>query len=601
MKPQDNSKNASEERVLVALEQGQVRVTGPEDGTEGAAVRPGAGVRVYINDQEIKNYGEVFPGDNVVLKVEEEIVPDRVEIKISADQLKATARSVPGIKKKYTVEDHPYTDDLLIEGIPHEESYSALCSDDVLEAIKGEGITYGIDMQAVEQMLEDKGSWYTVATGVPVKQGKNGWVEPLFEGGKKSVTYDNEENRVDYRKRYEIVQVKSGDVIAYIHPPQPGEPGKSVTGHEIQPDPVATAEVNCDSGTELSNDQKQVLAIRTGVPLYKKGRVHTFRVDNVYTHKGDVDIKSGNIDFRGHFKAHGAITEGMKVSADGDIEIGDNASGAEILAGGNIILKGNCIKCKVQAGWVNMLLQDIYSTLDKMTESVASALEASEEVAKALEARGKHTDQMEAAVVRSLLQSKYAELPEYAGSLMKTSKEAGRSLPENLVRSINDIAPHFTDFQYSQSLSRPILREILDKLERLKQGREQRLDKADITVPYAQNSILTCTGNIMITGAGVYNSHMSCGGEVRVARLFRGGTIKAGGDVFIGEAGSPRASSDQGQIQVPYKNRVYLGSVYENIRIKFGTTEYRCEQNLNNVRLILDQQEFEVKILPWEK
>ncbi len=601
MRPQDNSKNVSKEKVLLALDQGKVVITGPEDGIEGATIRPGRGVKVFINDQEISNKSEVFPGDNAVIKVEEEIVPDRFEIKISADQLKVTARWIPGLKKIYRVEDHPYTEDLVVEGVLCEESYKSLHIDDALEALKKEGIIFGINMNAVEQMLEDGGSWYTVAAGEPARQGENGGVEPLFKGGKKTVTYDEQESQVDFRKRYEIVQVKSGDIIAYIHPPQPGKTGMSVTGREIYPDPVAAAEVNCDSGTEISSDQKQVLATRTGVPLYKKGRVHSFRVDNVYTHKGDVDIKSGNIDFRGHFKAQGEITEGMKVSADGDIEIGENTSGAEILAGGNVLLKGNCIKCKVQAGWVNMLLQDIYSTLDKMTESVASALDASDEVTKALEKRGKHTDQMEAAVVRSLLQSKFAELPEYASSLMKTIKEAGRSLPENLARSINDIAPNFTDFQYSQSLNRPILREILDKLERLKQGREQRLDKADITVPYVQNSILISTGNIIITGAGVYNSSMSCGGEVRVARLFRGGIIKAGGDVFIGEAGSPRAGSEQGQIHVTYKSRVHLGSVYENIRIKFGATEYRCEQNMNNVRLILDQQEFEVKILPWEK
>lgn len=598
----DGNSKSTNDRILVALENGELKITGTKsEGMNGAVLKTGQGVEIYVNGRQVGEKAEVFPGDQVDIKPLEETVPDIVEVKVSADGLSAEARYTPGLKKVHLIQDHPFTDNLLVEGSPHQEKLVSMTPGDLLKAVKDERIVYGLDESVIPRLLDEPEVWHTVAEGLNVKQGKNGWVEPLFKGGVKSVSYSEDEGKVDFRTRYEIEQVEDGDVIAHIHPPVPGEDGKKVTGEEMFPDPVSSVEVNCDKGTRLSPDEKQVIATRKGVPMYKKGRTHLFRVDDVYTHKGDVDIKSGNIDFRGHFKIMGEVTEGMKVSADGDIEIGGSSSGAELLAGGSIVLKGNCVKCKVQAGWVDMVLKDIYTDLEEMDASVENALHASEEIAKALEAKGKHSEQMEAAVVRSLLQSKFTELPEFAAKLMNSVKSAGRALPKDFVQSINEIAPYFIDFQYSQSLSRPVLGSIKQKLSALLEGKQVAVEKADITAPYVQNSVFLATGDINIPGPGVYNSNLTAKGEIRVARLFRGGTIEAGGDVYIGEAGTPRITSDQGTIKVPYNGRVHLGTVYENIRIKLGNTEYRCDKNLNNVRIILDQQEYEVKVLHWDQ
>ncbi len=600
-KTEGNSRSPGD-KILVALENGDVKITGTKsEGISGANIKVGLGVEVFINGRQIGERGEVFPGDKVEVRPIEEIIPDIVEVKISADELRAEARYTPGQKKTHLIQDHPFTDDMLIEGSPRQEKQVTLSLGDLLKAIKDERVVYGLDESVIPRLIDEPETWHTVAEGLNVKQGKNGWVEPLFKGGVKSVSYSEDESKVDFRTRYEIEQVDQGDIIAIIHSPVPGEEGKKVTGVEIYPDPVSRVEVNCENGTRLSEDEKQVIATRKGVPMYKKGRTHLLRVDDIYTHKGDVDIKSGNIDFRGHFKIMGDVTEGMKVSADGDIEIGGSSSGAELLAGGSIVLKGNCIKCKVQAGWVDLVLKDIYIDLEEMHASVENALHASEEIAKALEAKGKHSEQMEAAVVRSLLQSKFTELPEFAAKLMKSIKSAGRSLPKDFVQTINDIAPYFIDFQYSQSLSRPVLASIKEKLSKLLEEKQVTVEKADITAPYVQNSVFLATGDINIPGPGVYNSNLTAKGEIRVARLFRGGSIESGGDVYIGEAGTPRITSDQGTIKVPYNGRVHLGTVYENIRIKFGNTEYRCDKNMSNVRIILDQQEFEVKVLHWDQ
>lgn len=602
MDQQGAENNNNQKKIQLALENGKVIISGTaEDESKGALIKPGTGVQAFLNGRLIGVGAEIFPGDKVEIVPAEEVREEWVEVKISSDELRAEARYIPGLKKYHLIEDAQPTDNLVVEGVPKEETITSFSVDDILNLLKEQRITYGVDPDAPGELLAEKEKWQLVAEGEPVQQGTDGWVEPLFEGGVKTVTYNEDESRVDYRKRYEIDQVNENDTIARIHQPQPGKPGRTVTGQELQPDPVKKAEIECGNGAKLSEDQDTVIATRKGVPFHKKGRVHSLKVENIYTHKGDVDIKSGNIDFRGHFKIQGAVNEGMKVSADGNIEIGDNASGAEILAGGSVVFKANCIKCKVQAGWVDLALNNIYKTLDQMEESIDKALVASEEVAKALEAKGKYSEQMEAAVVRALLQSKFTELPEYSNNLKKTLQEVGKSLPEELLQTVNKIVPFFTDYQYSQTLGRPMLSEVKSLLGSLQGKREYRTEKADITVPYVQNSALFCTGNIIIPGQGAYNSQMKCSGEVNISRLFRGGTIEAGENVYIGEAGTPRITADQGLIQVPYSGKVHLGAAYENIRVRFGKNEYRCEENLNNVMLYLDQEEYEVKLSSWKK
>ncbi|MGM0651587.1 MAG: DUF342 domain-containing protein [Bacillota bacterium] len=598
-KTNDNSQHG---KIQLAIKNGKVIISGTaEESNKGAVLKAGKNVQVYHNDRLIGESVEVFPGDKIDVSPVEEVKQELIEVKISADELKAEARYVPGKRDYYLVQDASPTDLLIVEGIPQEEEIRTFTEEDILKAIKEHGVSYGIDPAVPAKLLANSKQWQIVAQGDPVQQGTNGWVELLFEGGVKAITYGEEEEKVNFRKRYEIEQVDEDDTMAIIHPPEPGKPGTKVSGQEVQPDPVNRAEVNPGKGAKLSSDSSKVIATSKGVPIYKKGRVHSLSVGTIYTHQGDVDIKSGNIDFRGHFKALGGITEGMKVSADGDVEIGGNASGAEILAGGNIVCKGNCIKCKVQAGWVDLALKNIYSTLNQMEESIDKALLASDEIARALEAKGKYSEKMEAAVVRSLLQSKFTELPEYSGSLIKTAEEVGKSIPEHLLKTVKQVASLFSDFQYSQTLGRTTLNEVKSLLDGLQDDRQNITEKADITAPYIQNSVLCCTGNIIISGQGAYNSQMKCDGEVNISRLFRGGIIEAGENVYVGEAGTPRITTEQGLIQVPYNGKIYLGAAYENIRLRLGKSEYRCEENINNVIFYLDQEDYEIKVSPWKK
>ena len=98
----------SDQKILLAVEKGKVVITGQRsEGMGGAVIRPGKGVAITVNGRQVTEKEEVFPGDQVELKAVEDLKPDQVGIKLSADEMKAEARYIPGVKKTHIIMDHP--------------------------------------------------------------------------------------------------------------------------------------------------------------------------------------------------------------------------------------------------------------------------------------------------------------------------------------------------------------------------------------------------------------------------------------------------------------------------------------------------------------
>ena len=66
-------------------------------------------------------------------------------------------------------------------------------------------------------------------------------------------------------------------------------------------------------------------------------------IQSVYEVSGNVDLATGNIDFRGDVIIHGNVTTGSKIKATGNITIDGTAEGCTIEAGKDIILRGGMI------------------------------------------------------------------------------------------------------------------------------------------------------------------------------------------------------------------------------------------------------------------
>lgn len=153
-----------------------------------------------------------------------------------------------------------------------------------------------------------------------------------------------EDGKVDHYELNLINRVVAGDWLGEKTDPTDGFPGKSVKGNILMPSKGKDLPLFYDRNTvrEVYQDGKTTLYARVNGAVHYDG--DKIGVSNHFEINGDVDFKTGNIDFDGFITIKGTIEDGFSVSATKDIEIlGDYGIGGvkEISSsGGSIYIKG---------------------------------------------------------------------------------------------------------------------------------------------------------------------------------------------------------------------------------------------------------------------
>jgi hypothetical protein len=217
-----------------------------------------------------------------------------------------------------------------------DERYS---KSEIMDALKAQGVKVGIDEVMIDRMLE--GSLYgreaIVAKGMPAEDGKDAYYVYNFDLEPNNKPEIRADGSVDYWSIHAIEVVEEGQVIATYVEPIDGHNGMTVTGKLImakrgRPQPPLTGK-----GFERSADNLTYTATVTGKIEMKNGRI---MVSPVYEVSGDVDLTTGNIDFRGDVVIHGNVTPGAKIHATGSVTIDGTAESCTIEAGKEVILRG---------------------------------------------------------------------------------------------------------------------------------------------------------------------------------------------------------------------------------------------------------------------
>jgi uncharacterized protein (DUF342 family) len=181
-----------------------------------------------------------------------------------------------------------------------------------------------------------------IATGKLAKNGKDALIKPLVESAQTRILKPKkqEDGSVDMRDLGDIICVKVGDPLAQKVPLTQGIQGYTVTATPLSPEPGNDIELVVGEGTNLSPKNNNVLVSeKVGLPkLINNG----MEVDEVYKIK-DVTVATGNINFTGSVIIEGDVTEGMKVTASGDITVGGFVESATLQSGGDITISGGII------------------------------------------------------------------------------------------------------------------------------------------------------------------------------------------------------------------------------------------------------------------
>lgn len=180
-----------------------------------------------------------------------------------------------------------------------------------------------------------------IAEGKYKKDGVNGKVKYFFKTDISEHLKEDDKGRVDFKEINLIQQVKKGEVVAELVPPEKGADGITVTGEIVRAKDGKQTNLPAGINTEISesNPNRLIASIDGSVALKRK----KVTVDPVVVIEGDIDFSTGNVNYNGSVVIKGDIKAGFTVQSEGDVTVNGIVEDAVIEAKESVILKSGFI------------------------------------------------------------------------------------------------------------------------------------------------------------------------------------------------------------------------------------------------------------------
>ncbi len=212
--------------------------------------------------------------------------------------------------------------------------------DDARAALSAKGVAFGLDEDAVARALAAPGTGIVVAHGQAPQAGTDGWLETLIHTEETHGPHEDAKGQVDFRDLGMVRSVDAGAPLMRRHPPQPGVPGRTVTGSDVSVAKPKDVRLPAGQGAGVAADDPDLLVAQVaGHPVIRRDVV---RVDPKLELQ-NVDLATGNIDFAGTVEVKGDVQSGMKIRASGDVIIHGVLESAEVEAGNDVVVLGGIV------------------------------------------------------------------------------------------------------------------------------------------------------------------------------------------------------------------------------------------------------------------
>jgi len=190
-----------------------------------------------------------------------------------------------------------------------------------------------------------------VAEGRLPVNGRDGWVEYFVNMQFSTTPKIGEDGRADYYNVHVFENVRKGQQVARIHPPERGIDGADVYGAAIKAEPGAPTRLKLGKNVcSDQNDPTMIISSADGHIYERNGRID---VEAVLRIASDIDYQTGNVHFLGDIEITGDVKAGFSVKAAGNIRILGTVEDAEVESRQNIILHAGFVgqgKGRVSAG-----------------------------------------------------------------------------------------------------------------------------------------------------------------------------------------------------------------------------------------------------------
>lgn len=212
----------------------------------------------------------------------------------------------------------------------------------VEEGLRQQGVTIGLLHQVIDAAIAS-GSCQKllIAKGEAAQQGHVGRFEKLFDLSHKKAQPVDDRAMIKFIDLSHLLIVHAGDALMRRIPPVPGINGLNVKGEVVLAKPIPDMPFGLPlMGAEPDqNDFDLLIATHAGQPVV----VENGAIVNPVIKVPNVDLSTGNIHFEGTIHVAGDIKSGMRVEVTGDVIVDGMVETAEIIAGGNVAVKGGVI------------------------------------------------------------------------------------------------------------------------------------------------------------------------------------------------------------------------------------------------------------------
>jgi len=478
-----------------------------------------------------------------------------------------------------------------LKAAPRQERSCPFDYDDLLREMSARNISYGVFYDEIQNVLsKPEDGLYLIAKGDPPGEPVSERVEFFFSAGKDKVTREAAGDRLDFRDMVEITSVEAGALLAVKHAASQGKPGKKVTGEIIPPPLPQRLELAGGKGVEISPDGTRAFAKIGGRPTVRKtGNRYFLDVDPVLHVKGDVDISTGNVRFKGDVFIYGNVLEGMTVQASGKVRIKGMVYQARVAALEEVAVTGHVTGSVLVAGGSESFMEELRACLDQLESDLKGILAVMPELCRHPRAKEVKAGQL----VQVLVDRKYPRFPGLIADMARLVSQNSFALPRESVEALEEVENGLGGLGLVKIESCETVAGFLEKIKGVRQaiGRMAQ-SKAHIAVGYATNSRLEATGDVRVEGKGCINAVIRAGGNVVVKGVFRGGEVVAKGDVILNEAGSELGVRTL--IAAGNGRKIYIKKAFGGVTVQLGARKANITEECENVKAELDEDGYVV-------
>ncbi len=213
---------------------------------------------------------------------------------------------------------------------------------EVSDELRDQGINFGIRHAVLDNALAT-GSCerLLIAQGAPPQNGTPGYFDVLFGLTEKIISKVDEKAKIKFRDLSNLLLVHANDPLMRLYPSTQGKSGTDIKGQVVLATPVPDVSYGEDlTGSKTDQtDPHLLVAAHPGQPVAVNNGVIVNPVITV----PNVDLTTGKISFEGTIHVEGDIKAGMSVNVTGDVIVNGMIESAEVIAGGNVAVKGGVI------------------------------------------------------------------------------------------------------------------------------------------------------------------------------------------------------------------------------------------------------------------